>query len=277
METRVDQIADRTYRISTSSTADQTGTRMRPSPTTTPRKPALDRSVAMRLAATEYDRFGAQLRALSAADWARATDCPDWDVRALASHVLAMAEMSASMREQMRQMRAARRHGGTFIDALTGLQVSEHMDMSPAQIAATFMEVAPHAARGRRRAPGLIRRRTMPMEQPVGDRMERWTIGYLVDVVLTRDTWVHRVDIARATGRDLELTQDHDGVLVADVASEWAARHGQPCTLTLTGPAGGSWSWGSDGPALQVDAVEFCRILSGRGRGDGLLGVAVPF
>ena len=32
METQVDQIADRTYRISTSSTADQTGTRMKPSP-----------------------------------------------------------------------------------------------------------------------------------------------------------------------------------------------------------------------------------------------------
>lgn len=261
----------------TSSTADETATRVKPAATTAPRKPALDRNVAMRLAATEYDRFGAQLRALSAADWTRATDCPDWDVRALASHVLAMAQMSASMREQMRQMRAARRRGGIFIDALTGLQVSERMGLGPAQLTAKFAEVAPRAARGRRRAPGLIRHRTMPMEQTVGDRMERWTIGYLVDVVLTRDTWVHRVDIARATGRDLELTVDHDAVLVADVAAEWAARHSQPCTLTLTGPAGGSWSWGSGGEALHVDAVEFCRVLSGRGHGDGLLGVPVPF
>src|ERR1019366_8974536 len=128
---------------------------------------------------------------------------------------------------------------GIFSDALTGLQVSERMGLGPAPLTAKFAEVAPRAARGRRRAPGLIRHRTMPMEQTVGDRMERWTIGYLVDVVLTRDTWVHRVDIARATGRALELTVDHDAVLVADVAAEGAARQGHPCTLPLPGrPAG---------------------------------------
>jgi uncharacterized protein (TIGR03083 family) len=231
----------------------------------------------MRLAATEYGRFAAQLSALSPDDWARPTDCPHWDVRALASHVLGMAEMVASMREQVRQMRAARRRGGVFIDALTALQVSERSGLSPAQVTARFSAVAPRAARGRRRTPGLIRRRTLPMEQPVGERMERWTIGFLVDVVLTRDTWIHRVDVARATGREVELTRDHDAVLVADVAAEWAARHGQPCTLTLTGAAGGTWSWGSGEPALEVDAVEFCRLLSGRGHGDGLLGTAVPF
>jgi uncharacterized protein (TIGR03083 family) len=261
----------------TSSTADHTATRAQLAASTAPRKPALDRNVAMRLAATEYDRVGAQLHALLPADWPKATDCPDWDVRALASHVLGMAEMSATMREQMRQMRAARRRGGIFIDALTGLQVSERGSLSPAQITAKFTAVAPRAARGRRRAPGFIRHRTMPVEQLVGGRMERWTIGYLVDVVLTRDNWVHRVDIARATGRDLELTADHDGVLVADVAAEWAARHGQPCTLTLTGPAGATWTWGAGGPVLTMDAVEFCRVLSGRGHGDGLLETAVPF
>lgn len=70
-----------------------------------PRTSALDRSTAMRLAATEYGRFLAQLRALTAADWAKETDCPGWDVRALASHVLGMAEMSASIRQQLHQMR----------------------------------------------------------------------------------------------------------------------------------------------------------------------------
>ncbi len=64
-------------------------------------------------------------------------------------------------------------------------------------------------------------------------------MGYLLDVILTRDPWMHRVDIARATGRDLVLTPEHDGRIVADVVAEWARRHGQPFTLTLTGPAGG--------------------------------------
>ena len=61
-----------------------------------PRRPALDRPTAMTLAETAYQRFLAQLRDLSDDDWSRPTDCPDWDVRALASHVLAQAEMAAS-------------------------------------------------------------------------------------------------------------------------------------------------------------------------------------
>ncbi|HEU4912361.1 MAG TPA: hypothetical protein VFV76_10715 [Actinomycetes bacterium] len=52
---------------------------------------------------------------------------------------------------------------------------------------------------------------------------EKWTLGYLTDVILTRDTWMHRSDIAAATGRAMTLTAEHDGVLVADIAAEWAA------------------------------------------------------
>jgi len=250
-------------------------------PRTAARRPALDRAVAMRLAAVEYDRVLDQLRSLSTEDWSRPTACPAWDVRALASHLLGMAEMSASVREQMRQMRKATRAGGVFIDALTALQVAERQQMTPGQIVVRFVEVGPRAARGRRRAPGFVRRRAMSGDQPVGSRpdspAERWTVGYLVDVILTRDPWMHRTDIAAATGTPLTLTAEHDGVLVADVVKEWAARHGQPCSLLLTGPAGGSWSFGSGGPALQCDAVQFCRGVSGRGRAAGLLAVEVPF
>jgi hypothetical protein len=88
-------------------------------------------------------------------------------------------------------------------------------------------------------------------------------LGFLSDVIMTRDPWMHRADLAQATGAPMALTADHDGVLVDDVVREWAARHGRPFTLRLTGPAGGSW--GSDGPALELDAVEFCRAISGRG------------
>jgi hypothetical protein len=102
-------------------------------------------------------------------------------------------------------------------------------------------------------------------------------MGFLFDVVLTRDTWMHRMDITRATGREPELDSDHDGVLVDDVVREWAQRHGQPYRLTLTGPAGGTWFSGSGGPDLKLDAVEFCRVLSGRGSGEGLLAEQVPF
>jgi hypothetical protein len=47
--------------------------------------------------------------------------------------------------------------------------------------------------------------------------------------------------------------------------------------LVLDGPAGGAWTWGSGAPTYTLDAVEFARIISGRGAGAGLLTVKVPF
>ncbi|MGH8962723.1 MAG: maleylpyruvate isomerase family mycothiol-dependent enzyme [Jatrophihabitantaceae bacterium] len=254
-------------------------------PDTRPRKPALERATAMRLAATEYQRLLELLASLGPSDWTIATECPGWDVHAMASHALGMAEMAASVRESMRQQRAATRRGGVFLDALTGLQVEEHADLTAQAIVARFERVAPKAVRGRRRAPGFVRRRTMPQPQTVGDHEEKWTFGYLLDVILTRDPWMHRIDISRATGAPHVLTADHDGVLVHDVVQEWALRHGRPFTLRLTGPAGGYWSIGTGGPDVELDAVEFCRILSGRGDGlsctgplsTTLLTTAVPF
>ena len=61
------------------------------------------------------------------------------------------------------------------------------------------------------------------------------------------------------------------------MVADWARRHGRPFTLTLTGPAGGSFRVGESGPELELDAVEFARILSGRERAPGLLATAVPF
>ncbi len=102
-------------------------------------------------------------------------------------------------------------------------------------------------------------------------------MGYLLDVILTRDNWMHRVDIACAIDRDLVLTAEHDGRIVADAVAEWARRHNQPFTMELTGPAGGTFSAGSGGESINLDAVEFCRILSGRTTGTGLLTEEVPF
>ena len=250
-------------------------TTTRTRPTAPPRRSALDRDTAMRLAATEYGRYLDQLRSLDEADWGRATDCPAWDVRAMAGHCLGMAEFGASLPTMARQNVVATRRGGEFIDALTDLQVQERRDLTRDQVIARYADVAAPAVRGRRRRSVLMGRLPMPGAQTINGTPERWTFGYLFDTILTRDTWMHRVDTARATGRDLVLTPEHDGALVADVVAEWAGRHGQPHTLTLTGPAGGRW--GTGGRELELDAVEFCRVLSGRGEGEGLLGVMVPF
>ena len=244
-------------------------------------RPALDRRTAMRLAADEYARLTDLLAGLSPGDWTLPTECPGWDVRQMACHMVGMAAMATGPREQRRQQRlaqaAATAQGSPLLDALTGLQVSERQDWSPDDVLAGARRVGPKAARGRRLTPGFVRRRPLPVPQDVGGRVEHWSIGYLLDVVLTRDPWMHRMDICRAVDRAPVLTHEHDGVLVADVVAEWATRHDAAYRLSLTGPAGGHWSRGAGGEELELDAVDFCRALSGRATGEGLLGVQVPF
>lgn len=108
-----------------------------------PRTPTLPRDLAMRVAATEYDWYADVLRALRPEDWARPTECPGWDVRDMASHVLGMAEMAGSIWQNVHQIRAARRRGGVMIDALTAVQVEERSQLIPAEIEARFAKVGP--------------------------------------------------------------------------------------------------------------------------------------
>jgi uncharacterized protein (TIGR03083 family) len=231
----------------------------------------------MGLAAREYGRFVEEVEDLSPDDWAARTDCPDWTVRDMAGHRLGSMRMAASLREQYSPVRAARARGGDLTDALSAEQVHRCRGLSAEELVTALSATAHRAVRGRRRTPGLVRRRALPAPVAVGGRTEAWTLGYLIDVVVTRDTWMHRIDVCRATGRAVRLSSDHDGVIVADLVQEWSERHGEPYRLVLTGPAGGSWGRGDDAAQLVLDAVEFARIVSGRGHAEGLLSTAFPF
>ena len=127
-----------------------------------PRQPRLDRELAVRLAATEYERVSGLLEGLSPAQWLAATDCPPWDVRAMAGHMLGMVQMVAGVPEMLRQQatatRRAKRAGGKTIDSLTALQVETNAELSASALVDELRRLAPRAVRTRRRAPGLIRR-----------------------------------------------------------------------------------------------------------------------
>ena len=239
--------------------------------------PALDRREAATIAAAENRRFAELIADLAPDDWARHTDCTEWDVRAVACHVLGAMEGQAWIPRFIHQFRAGNKVAGDrpAIDRMTEVQVRERTHLAPHEIVARLAAVAPRAARVRSRIPGLLRR--APMKVEVDTVMETWRVGYLVDVILTRDTWMHRVDISRATGRPLVLTPDHDGRIVADVVAEWARRHGRPFTVRLEGTAGGRYTVAGPGEEIALDAVEFCRVVSGRAAGSGLLTQGVPF
>jgi uncharacterized protein (TIGR03083 family) len=246
---------------------------------TAPRTSALAPATAGRLAANEYERFADLLGGLRDEQWNAPTVCTGWTVRSVAVHCLGMAQMAATNRETVRQnllaMRRSRRTGEVFIDALTGLQVDERADLSPAQIVAGYVAVGPKAARARFGSGRLLRGMRIPGEQFPGDLP--WTLGYLKETIMTRDPWMHRIDITDAVGYDMVLTADHDGVLVDDIVKEWAARHGRPCSIALTGPAGGRWTFGTGGPDLAYDTLDFCRRISGRAPAEGLTTTQVPF
>jgi uncharacterized protein (TIGR03083 family) len=138
-----------------------------------PRESALARDLAMRLAATEYQRIAAALLELSADDWALPTDCPAWNVHALVAHVVGMASMASSPLEGRRQRQAAAARisqtsqGGSFIDALTAHQVDLFKDRTRDELVALASSIGAKAAKGRKRTPGFILRRLLPAPQVV--------------------------------------------------------------------------------------------------------------
>jgi len=229
----------------------------------------------MSAATEEYRRLGALLDDLSDDEWRRPTDCSEWDVREMVAHLVGAAEAGASMRELVHQARRGRRlrPGADGVDGMNAVQVQERGDADPAHLRADLASAGARGVRRRTGLPAALRGLPIPFGPPLGTK----PLGYLMDRIYTRDAWMHRIDICRATGRTPELTPDHDGRIVADVVAEWARTHGRPFALTLTGPAGGAWSSGPAGEENTLDAVEFCRILSGRAAGSGLLAHAVPF
>lgn len=248
-----------------------------------PRRSRLDRPTLLRLSATEYERVAELLSSLTPDQWSAPTCCTGWNVRAMAGHLLGSAEMAASMRASARQRKEVKRRATAdsqeLVDALTAVQVEQVAHLSPGDVVQRYAELAPKAARGRRRTPWFVRRMApsdLDYLVSPGQR-EAWTLGYLLDTILTRDSFLHRSDIATATGVPMRLTPDHEGLIVDDVVHEWAARHGEPVALHLTGPAGGSWDFGTGGQRMELDAIEFCRIVGGRGAAEGLLTVQVPF
>jgi uncharacterized protein (TIGR03083 family) len=238
----------------------------------------IDRSESQALAATENALVLDLLRSLADDDWSHPTDCTGWDVRALAAHVLGSMEGFCSVRQLVHLMRAAKKEAGdgSFVDGMTAVQVRERADLTHAELLRRLADAGPRSARFRARMPAPLR--AMPMkEELLSGETETWKMGYLLDTILTRDTWMHRVDIARAVGREPVLTSEHDGRIVADAVAEWARRHGEDFTLEVSGPAGDTFTRGTGGESISIDAVELCRIFSGRASAGGLLNQEVPF
>lgn len=233
---------------------------------------------AMSLARVEGRKLSELLTAFSEPDWERPTDCARWTVRDVVAHLIGSAEAQASVREFVRQVRRARPIGREidaefWWDGVNELQVRERRNLSSAQMVAAWADASERSIAARERLPRPIAGLPLlVLPPPVG----RQPVRYLFDMGATRDVWVHRIDLARATGVSLDHDAHHDGRIVADIVAEWAASHGQPFQLELVGAAGGRFASGSGGEHVTVEVDEFARILSERVRRSGVLANVLP-
>jgi uncharacterized protein (TIGR03083 family) len=244
--------------------------------------PAVEHAEAMRLTAAENARLLDQLRSLTDEQWQAATDCTGWTVRDVVVHLVASAQAQANPVEFVRQLVTGRPltaqiGGAHWVDGLNEAQLRARTDWTARMLPDLWERHSAAALTARRRTPALVRALpVLPMGTVLGVHLGWQPLRYLFDMGFTRDVWMHRIDIAGAAGIAAQLTPEHDGRIVADILAEWSRRHGQPYTLTLTGPAGGQFHAGAPAEPQTVDAVEFARILSGRADGAGILRHKLP-
>jgi uncharacterized protein (TIGR03083 family) len=237
----------------------------------------ITRSEARVLAEDEFARFADAVGSLTPAEWTMRTDCTAWDVRQMVLHVLGSGDAQASFGQFMRQLRKGlplnkQIDSHHWVDGMNEFQIRDRQHLSNEQIVEQLRAIGPKAVRGRWRTPPPARYLPMPFGPPIG-----WApLKYLLDVGFTRDVWCHRIDLHQAIHRPMQLSADHDGRLVADIVLEWASIHGQPFELVLEGPAGGKFTQGIGGERVEMDAVDFIRVVSGRLPGTGVLANPLP-
>lgn len=234
--------------------------------------PALDHAEAAAMAVTEFGRFLALVEELPADEWDKPTACTLWNVRQMVAHVAGAAAAYARWSDFKRQyspwvQRPYRRAGLSMLDALNQIQVDDRAHATPAELIAELRAVVPRAIATRRRLPVALRALRLPM--PV---IGVARVDYLTDLIYTRDMWMHRLDLCRATDREMVQSAEHDGRIVALVIRDLGRKlaSGRDCgavVYELTGPAGGVWRiGGGQAPiaTIRMDALDFNLLAAGR-------------
>ncbi len=194
------------------------------------------------------------------------------------THLVGSAASQASPREFFRQKR-----GGKAIckeldspfwrDGMNELQVRERSSSTTDQLITEWTTVSAKALKSRTKMPRPIAGlKLLTLPEPVG----RQPLSYLFDIGFTRDVWAHRIDIAHAIAVEPDHDAVHDGRILADIIAEWAATHGEPFTLVLGGPAGGTFVQGIGGEEVHISVVDFVRTLAERATASGVLQHTLP-
>lgn len=209
------------------------------------------------------------LPALAGNDWQRRTVCDEWDVADIVGHLCGQAEDVIRPWSFPRRYRKAKRVYPDVLrlDAHMMVQADEHRGTPPDVLRDRFDRLWAKATRTISRNPALIRRVTMSIEGIPG--FESVKLGYVQDILLARDLWMHRDDVSQALGRPFDAGP-YAEELIAQVVLDlvdgpfWGDR--PSVVLELTGPGGGVYQLGEQEPVATVrtDAVGYMRTVSGR-------------
>lgn len=219
------------------------------------------------LAREEWKRLLEAAETFDADDWQQPTMCTAWTVRDMIAHQAGAYAAYASFAEFRRQYLSPPPKGRLPEDVINEIQIADRKDKSNAELIAEIREKGPRTIKNRHRVPFFARAISPP--RPDGTRL---SLAHMLDVIYSRDTWMHRIDLARATNREMKLTRAHDGRIVElvmrDVNALLAPIMGSDAMdVELTGAAGGEWRIGSASPAravIRMDAVDFNIYASGR-------------
>lgn len=208
-------------------------------------------------------------RELSDEDWRRPTACTGWTVRDMFAHTVGQYEELPRPWIALRRIRRAARthpHLGRR-DGHNEAQIEDRQAVPGRELIGDLAHFAPQGLIALRRMPAAARRRMrLSWVYPEARDLPDDSVDYLGNVLLVRDTWMHRMDLADATGADPVL-DGHDREIVDQVVLDLAlAWTGPAVEIDLHGPAGGRRLLGIGTPAatLHADAVDFARHLSGR-------------
>ena len=225
---------------------------------------------AFTLLTAEFERFSRLLETLDAGDWSQPTACTAWNVQQMLAHQAGGYASGTGYLELIRQYTARPKPGQLPEDAINDLQVGERADRTPAELITELRSVGPVAIQKWAYQFRLARWATnlVQVPHPVAGKM---SIQYLNWVIHSRDPWMHRLDICRATSRPFEQTAGHDGRIAAlvmlDVARSLAPKlRDQAIVFDLTGVAGGVWKVGTGQAAatVRMDVLDFAIFVSGR-------------
>lgn len=221
---------------------------------------------AHRLLQTALDRFLVLMESLNPQDWDKPTACAEWSVRDILAHQAGGYASGTSYKEILRQASHLPKRGQLIEDAINAFQLKERAGKSPSELINELKQVGPIAAKKWAYQFQLAKLISIP--HPIAGSL---SFRYLMWIIHSRDTWMHRLDICRATGKTFEQTRDHDGriaeLVMLDVANLLKKKYDGPALIfDLTGIAGGTWKIGNGEAAatIRMDMLEFNIFASGR-------------